>query len=56
MVMSELQRKEDLCSTLQRETVALLDECDFEEMHKEGGGPPISPRTLLMVTVLQFLE
>ncbi|MFH1729766.1 MAG: transposase [Pseudomonadota bacterium] len=29
---------------------------DFEQMYKEGGRPPVSPRLLMCVTILQFLE
>ena len=29
---------------------------DFEGLYKEGGRPPVSPRVLMCVTILQFLE
>jgi transposase len=56
MVMSGFLREEDLCSTLKREIVPLIRQEDFEDMYKEGGRPPLSPKVLLMVTVFQFLE
>ena len=56
MVMSGFLRKEDLCSTIKREIVPLIRQEDFEDMYKEGGRPPLSPKVLLMVTVFQFLE
>ena len=56
MIMSDFLRDEDLCSTLQKEIIPLIDVRDFEGMYKVGGRPPVSPRILLMVTVFQFLE
>ena len=56
MIMSDFLRAEDLCSTLQKEIIPLINVRDFEGMYKDGGRPPVSPRTLLMVTLFQFLE
>ena len=33
-----------------------IKDTDFEDMYKEGGRPPVSPRVLMCVTILQFLE
>jgi len=33
-----------------------IKDTDFEDMYKDGGRPPVSPRLLMCVTILQFLE
>lgn len=49
-------RKEDLCFTLMNEIAPRINVKDFEGMYKEGGRPPISPKVLLLVLIMQFLE
>lgn len=49
-------RENDLCFTLMNEIAPKIKIEDFEEMYKEGGRPPISPKILLMVLTLQFIE
>lgn len=49
-------REQDLCFTLMNEIAPKIKLEDFEEMYKEGGRPPISPKVLLLVSIMQFLE
>ena len=49
-------RQEDLCFTLMNEIAPKIKLEDFEEMYKEGGRPPISPKVLLLVLIMQFIE
>lgn len=48
--------QEDLCYTLMHEIGPKIRLEDFEDMYREGGRPPISPKILVMVLILQFLE
>ena len=49
-------RPEDLCFTLMNGIAHKIKLEDFEEMYKEGGRPPISPKVLLLVLIMQFIE
>lgn len=54
--LSQLLEKDDLCFTVQREISPLVKDSDFEEMYRDGGRPPVSPRLLVLVLLMQFLE
>lgn len=56
MIYSEMLNPDDICYTIKNEIVPLISNTDFEEMYKDGGRPPVSPKTLLLVTIMQFLE
>jgi len=56
VILSGLLGPDDLCSTIKREISPLLKDSDFEEMYKDGGRPPISPRILILTLLMQFLE
>ncbi len=49
-------RQNDLCFTLMNEIAPRIRLEDFEDMYKEGGRPPISPKVLLLVLIMQFIE
>ena len=54
--LSNLLGPEDLCSTIRDEIAPKIKDTDFEDMYKDGGRPPVSPRLLILVTIMQFLE
>jgi len=56
LVLGELLGPDDLCSTIKKEISPLIKDSDFEDMYKEGGRPPISPRILVLTLLMQFLE
>lgn len=56
MIMSNFLREEDLCSTVKKDIAPLVRVSDFAEMYKEGGRPPLCPKVLIIVTLLQYLE
>ena len=56
LVLAELLEPDDLCSTIKKEISPLIKDSDFEEMYKEGGRPPVSPRVLILTLLMQFLE
>jgi transposase len=47
---------DDICFTIQKEIAPLIDITDFEEMYREGGRPPVSPRILILVLIMQYIE
>ena len=55
-VLAGLLEPDDLCSTVKKEISPLIKDSDFEEMYKEGGRPPVSPRVLILTLLMQFLE
>lgn len=54
--LSYLLDPEDLCYVIKQEIAPLIKDSDFEDMYKNGGRPPISPRLLVLVLLMQFLE
>jgi len=54
--MNDFLDKNDLCSTIQREIAPLVQVEDFESMYKAGGRPPISPKVLILVLIMQYIE
>lgn len=49
-------REDDLCHTLMNEIAPRIKLEDFENMYMEGGRPPINPKVLLLVLIMQFIE
>ena len=56
LVLAGLLEPDDLCSTIKKEISPLIKDSDFEEMYKDGGRPPVSPRILILTLLMQFLE
>jgi transposase len=54
--MNDFLDKDDLCSTIQTEITPLVRVEDFESMYKEGGRPPVSPKLLILVLIMQYIE
>ncbi len=54
--LSHLLDSEDLCFVIKEEIGPRLKDSDFEAMYKDGGRPPVSPRLLILVLLMQFLE
>lgn len=54
--LSHLLEPTDLCYVIKSEIGPRLKDSDFEEMYKDGGRPPISPRLMILVLLMQFLE
>ena len=54
--MDDFLRSDDICFTIQKEIAPLIKISDFEEMYQEGGRPPISPRILILVLIMQYIE
>jgi transposase len=46
----------DICFIIKNEISPLIKDTDFEDMYKNGGRNPISPRVLMLTTLLQFIE
>ena len=49
--MDDFLKSDDICFTIQKEIAPLIDITDFEEMYREGGRPPVSPRILILVLI-----
>jgi len=56
MIYQDFLDPNELCATIQKEITPLIKDTDFEGMYKGGGRPPISPKVLLLTTVMQYLE
>lgn len=56
ITLSHLLSPDDLCYVIHKEISPLIKDSDFESMYKDGGRPPISPRLLVLVLLMQFLE
>jgi transposase len=56
MIYSEMLTPDDICYTIKNEIAPLISNTDFGEMYKEGGRPPVPPKILLLVTIMQYLE
>jgi transposase len=54
--LSHLLEDTDLCFIIKNEIASNIKDTDFEDMYKEGGRPPISPRLLVLVLLMQFIE
>lgn len=54
--MDDFLKSDDICFTIQKEIAPLVDIIDFEEMYREGGRPPVSPRILILVLIMQYIE
>ena len=55
-LLSDLLDTEDLCTTIRDEISPLIKDSDFGDMYKDGGRPPVSPRVLVMTSIMQYLE
>lgn len=56
VTLSHLLEPDDLCYVIKEEIGSRIKDSDFEDMYKDGGRPPISPRLLILVLLMQFLE
>ena len=56
VTLSHLLEPDDLCYVIKEELSTRIKDSDFEDMYKDGGRPPISPRLLILVLLMQFLE
>ena len=54
--MDDFLKSDDICFTIQKEIKPLINIADFEEMYQEGGRPPVSPRLLILVLIMQYIE
>ncbi len=54
--LSYLLEPDDLCFVIKEEIGPLIKDSDFEDMYKDGGRLPVSPRLLILVLLMQFLE
>ena len=55
-IMDDFLKSDDICFTIQKEISPLIDITDFEGMYQEGGRPPVSPRLLILVLIMQYIE
>lgn len=56
MLMGDFLRETDLCFLIKNEIEPIIRVEDFEGMYNEGGRNPVSPKTLLLVLIMQYLE
>lgn len=56
MQYDHLLRESDVCYLLKNEIAPLLDLADFSKMQKSRGRLQICPKTLTLITLLQFIE
>ena len=56
VLLTHLLEPDDLCYVIKEEIGPRLKDSDFEDMYKDGGRPPVSPRLLILVLLMQFLE
>lgn len=54
--MDDFLKSDDICFTIQNEITPLINIEDFEGMYQEGGRPPVSPKLLLLVLIMQYIE
>lgn len=54
--MDDFLKSDDICFTIQKEISPLIDITDFIWMYQEGGRPPVSPRLLILVLIMQYIE
>ena len=54
--MDDFLKSDDICYIIQHEISPLIKVADFEEMYSEGGRPPVSPRLLILVLIMQYIE
>jgi len=55
-MLGDFLRSEDLCYTIQNEVAPRIHLADFEDMYGEGGRPPVSPKVMVLILILQYLE
>lgn len=55
-MLGDFLRSEDLCFTIQKEIAPRIQLADFEDMYSEGGRPPVSPKVMVLILILQYLE
>lgn len=55
-MLNDFLRPGDLCSTIQTELAPKIKLQDFKGMYRESGLPPVSPKVLLLVLIMQYLE
>jgi transposase len=55
-VMDDFLKSDDICFTIQKEIKPLINISDFEGMYQEGGRPPVSPRRVILVLIMQYIE
>lgn len=53
---SDFLRREDICFTIHKEIAPKICLNDFEDMYREGGRPPVSPKIMVLILVLQYIE
>ena len=56
VTFSHMLEEGDLCFIIKNEVACRIKDSDFNSMYKDGGRPPISPRLLVLVLLMQFLE
>ena len=56
MLMGNFLRVTDLCYLIKNEIEPIIQVSDFEDMYFEGGRRPISPKVLMLVLIMQYLE
>ncbi len=56
MLMGNFLRETDLCYLIKNEIEPIIQVSDFEDMYFEGGRRPISPKVLMLVLIMQYLE
>ena len=55
-MLDEFLQRTDLCFTIKNEIAPKVRLLDFECMYAEGGRPPVSPKVLILVLIMQYLE
>ena len=55
-LVKDLLKEKDICYTLKNEIAPLIKDTDFSDMYSNKGRIPISPKILLLTTIMQFLE
>lgn len=56
VIFSDFLEHKNMCTVIKNEIAPLIKDTDFEDMYKDGGRPPISPRVLASTLLMQFLE
>lgn len=49
--LANLLGPQELCTTIRDEIAPRIKDTDFEDLYKDGGRPPVSPRLLVLVTI-----
>ena len=55
-MLPDFLRADDVCYTVHKEIAPRILISDFADMYSEEGRPPVSPKIMVLILILQYLE